>query len=185
MKLIFSPCSFIYYLFYHGIQSLVWPKWSTMADSNIFSLLFRIPFFLLCFSQFDQWKAWWLQFSVMTTADWTGDQITLVSMFHCKSCDPTMVPRRCQDRNWKENLAYEVWEQQDQVLLTWLQSTLSMSILTLCLGSILLGYRLRKCMKEGHMASIRGSQSSSQSSQNQVRQLTKISYSLVVSLVTV
>lgn len=101
MKLIFSPCSFIYYLFYHGIQSLVWPKWSTMADSNIFSLLFRIPFFLLCFSQFDQWKAWWLQFSVMTTADWTGDQITPVSMFCCKSCDPSAIPQGCPSQNWK------------------------------------------------------------------------------------
>ena len=30
------------------------------------------------------------------------------------------------------------------------------------LGGVLLGYRLRKCMKEGQMTSIRGSQSSSQ-----------------------
>ncbi|KHN35866.1 hypothetical protein glysoja_013291, partial [Glycine soja] len=36
----------------------------------------------------------------------------------------------------KVNLAYEAWEVQDQTLLTWLQSTLSKSVLSRVIGSL-------------------------------------------------
>ena len=40
-----------------------------------------------------------------------------------------------EDREGIENPEYETWEQQDQVLLTWLQSMLAMSVLSRVLGS--------------------------------------------------
>ena len=69
-------------------------------------------------------------------------QIDLVIKSHRLQCfvvNPVIPPQFLSDADREignENPAYEIWEQHDQILLAWLQLTLSKSILLWCLVSI-------------------------------------------------
>jgi len=80
-------------------------------------------------------ETWWFKLSAMEATSITGGQISSASEICCKSFDFRKILTKADYEARNENHAYCVWERQYQVLLTWLQSMLSLSILSRVLGN--------------------------------------------------